>query len=88
MNDRIISIFKGLRRYNEIENDIWRAKAYREAIDVLESIEYDIHDIDDIPKLAGLGKRSMDKINKIINGATWKILYRKMVCKNCMHMSS
>jgi len=67
MNDQIISIFKGLRRYYEIENDIWRVKAYREAIDVLESLEYDI---DGTHKLPGIGKRSMDKINKIINGAT------------------
>lgn len=71
-NDTIIDIFRKLRRYYEIKNDIWRIKAYREAIETLEAYDGDITSVDNIPHLPGLGKRSIEKIKEIIRGATIK----------------
>jgi len=71
-NQNIIDIFKKLRRYYEIKGDTWRIKAYREAIDALEAYNKPINTVNDIPKLPGIGKRSTNKIIKIIEGATLK----------------
>ena len=69
-NQIIINIFKELQLYWEIKEDIHRANAYRNAISSLESYSNSILNINDVPDLPGLGKRSIEKIKMIINGAT------------------
>jgi DNA polymerase/3'-5' exonuclease PolX len=68
--NKIISIFELLGLYYEIINDIYRMKAYKNIVDILKNYYKPIYTIDDIPKKYGIGKKSIQKIIRIINGDT------------------
>jgi len=68
----IIDVFKALWLFYEIKDDTYRIKAYRDAINALRSYTKPIRNKDEIPKLPGIGKRSIEKIKRIIDGETIK----------------
>jgi len=68
--NKIICIFELLGLYYEIKDDIYRMKTYKNIVNILNNYNKPIFTIKDIPKRFGIGKNSINKMIRIINGDT------------------
>jgi len=70
MNNKIINIFEQLRQIYDIRGEVYKEKAYRNAIESLKKLTHEIN-IDNVPdesknKIAGIGKGISSKILEIV----------------------
>ena len=73
---KIIEIFKKLEKIYQIEGNRPRTYAYMKIVRVLHNHDKPIYTIDDIKGLDGIGKKSLDKIDEIINTGKLDLLDR------------
>lgn len=70
MNDKIISVFKELYDLRVGQGEEWRAKAYKNAVSMIESLDYEITSSEMVKSLPGFGPSLTKKIDEIIKTGT------------------
>ena len=62
----ILEALSKLQKKETAEKQVWKARAYSNAIKEIKTIDY-IHTIDDVKNVKGIGKKITDKIQEIID---------------------
>ena len=77
LNERIVASFDELGQILTQQGESFRAKAYKNASDVVQNIEFDITDSSQLKDKKGIGKTMLEKISEIQNTGTLSILEKE-----------
>ena len=77
LNERIVDSFDELGQILTQQGENFRAKAYINASDVVQNIEFDITDSSQLKNKKGIGKTMLEKISEIQNTGTLSILEKE-----------